>query len=233
MQSAAPKILVVEDEPTIAETLAYALNTEGYEPICCSTAGAALEVFDTQPIALVVLDIGLPDGNGFEVCHRLRQSSDVPVLFLTARGAEVDRVAGLEQGADDYMVKPFSPRELTARVRAILRRTAPPSAKTPSEPAPTALDIDRARMRVRYHGIPVDLARYEFRLLDVLASRPGRVFSRDALMEAAWEDPGASTDRTVDTHIKTLRAKLRAVSPDGADPIRTVRGVGYALRDAP
>lgn len=229
-------ILVVEDEPAIADTLIYALKTEGFEPEWCATGRAALAALGTKPFALVVLDVGLPDGSGFDVCKTIRAQSKVPVLFLTARNTELDRVLGLELGGDDYLVKPFSPRELTARVKAILRRTngSLSSTETPAPPAPPAaaggFRVDDERCTISFRDAPLELTRYEFRLLKTLVSKPGRVFSRDQLMEAAWEDPAASLDRTVDAHIKTLRAKLRAVAPD-VDPIQTHRGLGYSLRD--
>lgn len=232
------RILIVEDEPAIADTLLYALKTEGFAPEWCATgrAGlAALAARTDQPFALVVLDVGLPDGTGFEVCKTIRKTSAVPVIFLTARNAELDRVLGLEIGGDDYLVKPFSPRELTARVKAILRRvSAPAEAASPTvaNPAVTKgeFQIDEARCVIAYRGVALELTRYEFRLLRALAAQPGRVFSRDQLMTAGWEDPGASLDRTVDAHIKMLRAKLRAVAPE-ADPIQTHRGLGYSLRE--
>jgi two-component system, OmpR family, catabolic regulation response regulator CreB len=223
MTPAPRPILVVEDEPAIVDTLLYALRSEGFAPDVAGTGREALTRLATSAYALVILDVGLPDGSGFDVCRDLRRTSRVPVLFLTARTSEIDRILGLELGGDDYLAKPFSPRELTARGRAILRRTDP-------EPAPPnpRLEVDPARLTARYRGVPLSLTRYEFRLLATLAADPGRVFTRDQLMEAAWEDPGASLDRTVDAHIKTLRAKLRAVHPE-TDPIRTHRGTGYSL----
>ena len=231
--SGGANILIVEDEPAIADTLVYALRTEGFAPEWCATGRAGLEALAAKPFALVVLDVGLPDGSGFDVCKTIRKSSTVPVLFLTARNTELDRVLGLELGGDDYLVKPFSPRELTARVKAILRRTGgdAPAATTAGKAAGEFV-VDEARCSVAFRGTVLDLTRYEFRLLKTLVASPGRVFSRDQLMAAAWEDPGASTDRTVDAHIKTVRAKLRAVAPN-TDPIQTHRGLGYSLREAP
>lgn len=240
-------ILLIEDEPAIADTLLYALKTEGFVPEWCTTGRAGLAALEKRSFALVVLDVGLPDGSGFDVCKQIRRSSAVPVLFLTARSSELDRVLGLELGGDDYMVKPFSPRELTARVKAILRRTggadkaALPSAPVAMGPAasPTANEkmawaagrfrVDEERCAIAYRGVPLELTRYEYRLLKTLAAKPGRVFSRDQLMAAAWEDPAASLERTVDAHVKTLRAKLHAIDPK-ADPIQTHRGLGYSLR---
>ena len=197
-----------------------------------------------KPFAFVVLDVGLPDGSGFDVCKAIRARSAVPVLFLTARNTELDRVLGLELGGDDYLVKPFSPRELTARIKAILRRTgatgstsagALPEKSHPlddtSKRSGGEFAVDEARCTVVFRGAALELTRNEFRLLKTLAAQPGRVFSRDQLLSAAWEDPGASMDRTVDAHIKTVRAKLRAIAPD-ADPIQTHRGLGYSLREA-
>ncbi len=223
-----PRILVVEDEPAIADTIVYALSTEGFEPVWCTTGSAALAAARDTPCALAILDIGLPDTHGFDLFKRLAQvAPDLPAIFLTARAGEIDRVVGLELGADDYVAKPFSPRELVARVRTVLRRARRAAA------APAATDafvIDDERKTIRYRGRALELSRYEYRLLKALAERPGRVFSRDELMHKAWDDPGASFDRTVDAHVKTLRAKLRAIDPQ-ADPIQTHRGLGYSLRE--
>lgn len=221
-------VLVVEDEPAIADTILYALRTEGFAPVWRTTGGEAIRELQRQPVALVVLDVGLPDANGFDVCRQIRRTHAVPVIFLTARSEEADRIVGLELGADDYLAKPFSPRELTARVRAVLRRSA--GAGAPA--AGAGWTHDAARCRIGYQGVELELTRNEYRLLAVLLGAPGRVFSRDQLMEAAWSDPGAAMDRTVDAHVKTVRAKLRAVAPE-ADPIVTHRGLGYAWREAP
>jgi two-component system, OmpR family, catabolic regulation response regulator CreB len=240
-----PRILIVEDEPAIADTLIYALKTDGFAPEWCATGRAGLAALAAKSFALVVLDVGLPDGSGFDVCKQIRFRLSVPVLFLTARNTELDRVLGLELGGDDYLVKPFSPRELTARVKAILRRTNGPggpatqSATVSSNPpgqvrsagvATSEFAVDDERCSIRFRGVPLELTRYEFRLLKLLVAKPGRVYSRDQLMNTVWEDPGASLDRTVDAHVKMIRAKLRAVAPD-ADPIQTHRGLGYSLRD--
>lgn len=224
-------ILIVEDESAIAENITYALETEGFAPYVCGTGQAALQWLKDHHPSLLILDVGLPDMNGFDLCREIRRFSQAPIIFLTARGGEVDRVVGLELGADDYMVKPFSPRELTARVRAILRRA---SGNEPVPPPPAVKEgwhfaIDKARFTILYHGQPLPLTRYEYRILALLLEHPGRVYSRDALMEQAWEDPGSSLDRTVDAHIKSLRTKLRAIDPKD-DPIQTHRGLGYSLR---
>lgn len=223
--SARPRILVVEDEPSIRDAIQYALESEGCDVDCRGTGGEALAFIDAEACDLVVLDVGLPDINGFDVCRRLRARHSLPVLFLTARSDEIDRVVGLEIGGDDYVTKPFSPRELSARVRAILRRAGN---SAPATAAAAIFEVDAERCAIRYHGTPLALSRYEYRLLAALVAKPGRVFSRAQLMDAAWEEPEASMERTVDTHIKSVRAKLRAVRPD-ADPIRTHRGFGYSL----
>ncbi|HKP04609.1 MAG TPA: two-component system response regulator CreB [Chthoniobacterales bacterium] len=222
------KILLIEDEPSIADNIIYALKTEGFSPTWCQTGGDGLRTFAEQTFVLVILDVGLPDMSGFELCKQLRTRSRVPIVFVTARKDEIDRVVGLEIGADDYVVKPFTPRELTARVKAILRRTESAGA---AQPETTRLfSIDEERCEIRYCGSPLQLSRYEFRLLKVLVQKPGRVYSRDQLMELAWEEPDTALDRTVDAHIKMLRAKLRAIRDD-EDPIRTHRGLGYSLKD--
>ena len=219
-------ILVVEDEPSIAETITYALQTEGFAPVWKTTGREALAVLKAQPVALVVLDVGLPDMSGFDVCRQMQQLGAPPVIFLTARSGEVDKIVGLELGADDYLAKPFSPRELTARVRAVLRRSSPDRVGT----TPAGWKHDEAKCRISFRGLALELTRNEYRLLAALLASPGRVFSRDQLMTAAWDDPGAALDRTVDAHIKTLRAKLRTAAPE-ADPIVTHRGLGYSLRE--
>ena len=229
MASGPGTILVVEDEQAIADTITYALGTEGFGTVWKTTGRDALAVLATQPVALVVLDVGLPDMSGFDVCRELRRQHAVPVIFLTARSDEVDKVVGLELGADDYVAKPFSPRELTARIRAVLRRANGNSTVTLAASADWV--HDPAKCRIAYRGVALELTRNEYRLLAVLLAQPGRVFNRDQLMTAAWEDPGAALDRTVDAHIKTLRAKLRAVAPE-ADPIVTHRGLGYSWREA-
>jgi two-component system catabolic regulation response regulator CreB len=232
MANAKPRILIVEDEPGIADTLQYALRTEGFEPHWVATGEEALLQARTLQPALLILDVGLPDSSGFEVFKQLRAFSDVPVVFLTARSDEIDRVVGLELGADDYVAKPFSPRELVARVRTILRRSSARSvAGSDSAPRPTGpLLIDDGRRQIRFYGEVLELSRYEYGLLKTLASRPGFVFSRDSLLERIWDDPAESFDRTVDAHVKTLRAKLKRVAP-ALEPIRTHRGSGYALAE--
>lgn len=220
------RILIIEDEQAIADTLIYALRTEGFETEHRLLGRDGLKMIADGGIGLLILDVGLPDINGFDLCRELRRGSDLPVLFLTARGDEIDRIVGLELGADDYVVKPFSPREVAVRVRTILRRLRPPADVRGDDTGPFA--VERATRIIRYHGQPLDLTRYEHDLLATLVGAPGRVFSRGQLMQQVWSHPGHSLERTVDTHIKTLRGKLRAVRSD-ADPIRTHRGVGYSL----
>ena len=222
-----PTILVVEDEPAIADTIQYALESEGFRCLRLEVGAGVAELLDQQPVALVVLDIGLPDMSGIEVCRRIRQKHDVPVIFLTARNGEVDRVVGLELGADDYVTKPFSPRELAARAKAVLRRTQRAAGPTAAN---AAFAIDEEKRQISYFGRPLDLARYEYRLLAVLLKKPGRVYSREQLLDLVWDEPEASIDRTVDAHVKNLRAKLREIRPD-VDPIATHRGMGYSLRE--
>ena len=224
------QILVVEDEPAIAENIAFAVGTENMVPLVVATAGEAWEILKAQPVDLMVLDVGLPDENGFDFCRRVRAISNVPIIFLTARQSEIDRIVGLELGADDYVTKPFSPRELTARIRAILRRSGTPPSAAASGLEPLFL-VDHSRKAISYEGQPLNLSRYEFRMLELMIRHPGQVFSREQLMDHAWEEPDASYDRTVDTHIKTLRAKLRKINPQ-SDCLQTRRGWGYCLKVA-
>jgi two-component system catabolic regulation response regulator CreB len=240
-----PHILIVEDEPGIADTLQYALSTDGFDPHWVATGAAALAHVAAREPALVIMDLGLPDIQGFELYKKLRQTSEVPVVFLTARGQEIDRVVGLELGADDYVTKPFSPREMVARVRTVLRRSArgaaaasataaavasTTAAQPTPPPSPTPFAVDEGRRTIRYYGQPLDLSRYEYGLLKTLVARPGIVYTRDQLLAMVWDDGADSFDRTVDAHVKTLRAKLRAVAP-ALDAIRTHRGTGYALAE--
>ncbi len=228
-----PRILLVEDEPGIADTVQYALASDGFAPQWCSTAQAALAAFAQQPPALVLLDVGLPDLNGFELFKQLQalpHGASTPMLFLTARSDEIDRVVGLELGADDYIAKPFSPRELVARVRGVLRRSARPGPAAVQAEVTCPLQLDEARRQIRYYGSLLELSRYEYGLLRLLVQRPGRVFSRDELLSQVWDGDSDSFDRTVDAHVKTLRAKLKAVAPE-VEPIRTSRGAGYALSE--
>lgn len=220
-----PKLLLVEDEQAIADTVLYALAADGIAARHVTLGGTALALLRSEPFDVAVFDVGLPDMTGFELCREVRRFATLPVIFLTARGSEVDRVVGLEIGADDYVVKPFSPRELVARVRAVLRRTAATGMPTDTV---GPFRHDRAGFIIRYHDTPLTLTRYEYLLLAALLARAGAVLSRERLMDDVWRDAPDTIDRTVDAHIKTLRAKLRAVHAD-ADPIRTHRGLGYSL----
>ncbi|PHV10367.1 two-component system response regulator CreB [Chitinimonas sp. BJB300] len=216
-------ILLIEDEAAIADTVVYALEREGYSVSWHALGRDGLAAFTQQQPDLLILDVGLPDQSGFDICRSVRQQSQLPIIFLTARADEIDRVVGFELGADDYVPKPFSPRELVARVRAILRRGQPQAI-----PLATGLRHDVARAQISLNGRALDLTRYEYRLLAALLAEPERVFSRAQLMDKAWDEPEASFERTVDAHIKSLRAKLRELQPE-CDPIRTHRGLGYSF----
>lgn len=232
----AARILLVEDEPTIAEIVEFALAGEGFQVAWRTLACDAEAALSADAHDLLILDIGLPDGSGLELLKRIRRDSDMPVLILSARNAELDRVLGLELGADDYVSKPFSPRELAARVKAILKRSARNHIiaveSAIGEPADSSgFEVDEARATIRFQRRPLDLTRYEYLILKTLLTQPERVFSRAQLMDRVWSDPAASFERSVDTHIKTLRAKLREIEPR-FDPIRTHRGLGYSIRVA-
>jgi two-component system catabolic regulation response regulator CreB len=225
-----PNILLVEDESAIADTVLYALRAEGFTATHCLAGHEALQAAREHTFDLAILDVGLPDIGGFALCRELRRDRDLPVIFLTARDAEMDRVLGLELGADDYVVKPFSPRELVARVRVVLRRIITSTGTTSAGASQRHgnFEHDGEGKRVRYRGQVLDLTRYEYGLLAALLSRPGAVLSRGQLMDRVWGDALESGDRTVDTHVKTLRAKLKAIAPE-VDPIRTHRSLGYSL----
>jgi two-component system catabolic regulation response regulator CreB len=220
-----PQILIVEDEAAIADTLVYALQAEGFVTQWTSLGVEALTLLENGTFDLAILDVGLPDISGFDVCKRLRRFSEVPVIFLTARSEEIDRVVGLEIGADDYVVKPFSPREVAARVKAILKRVAPREA--PAASAPSTFQIDDAAFRIHYHGQALSLTRHEFRLLRTLLVQPRRVYSREQLLDALGVASEAGYERNIDSHIKSVRAKLRAIAPS-EEPIQTHRGLGYS-----
>jgi two-component system catabolic regulation response regulator CreB len=239
-------IFLVDDEPAIAEAVSFALQAEGFRCRHFATGGDCLEALTSEQPDLVLLDIGLPDGNGFDFFRRIRDLSEVPVVFLTARKEEIDRVVGLEMGADDYVVKPFSLRELMARVRMVIRRSAAAAAQAAPAAAPATaagggssaataapstigrFQHDPLRRQIRYAGSLLDLTLHEYRLLEVLLRHVGRVYTRAQLLDQAWEAPDHRLDRTIDSHIKSLRAKLRAIDAT-ADPIHTHRGMGYSL----
>ena len=223
-----PRLLLVEDEHAIADTVLYAMASDGIQTEHVTLARTALETLRNEVFDVAVFDVGLPDMSGFELCREVRRFSSVPVLFLTARGSEIDRVVGLEIGADDYVVKPFSPRELVARVRAVLRRTSTPAPQQNAFVVHGRFAHDAEALQIRYDDIALPLTRYEYLLLAALLARPGAVLTRERLMDDVWRHAADSADRTVDAHIKTVRAKLRAVRDD-ANPILTHRGLGYAL----
>jgi two-component system catabolic regulation response regulator CreB len=228
------RILVVEDEPSILENILYSLQTEGFSSEGCRTGEEAQALLGDGVFDLVILDVGLPDTNGFDLCRELRSHSKVPVIFLTARAEEVDRVAGLEMGADDYVVKPFSPRELSARVRAVLRRyQVGGEISKEGGLAPGwncgPFEVDEERCQISYDGKVLPLSSTEYRVLMAFCRKPGRVYSRAQLMDVAWDEPEAAMERTVDAHIKSLRAKLKQVRE--GDPIETHRGMGYSMKE--
>ncbi|PKO30838.1 MAG: two-component system response regulator CreB [Betaproteobacteria bacterium HGW-Betaproteobacteria-9] len=222
----AHRILLLEDEQAIADTLLYTLTSEGFEVQHVRRVCDALTAFAAQPPDLAILDVGVPDGNGFDVCRVIRKTSELPIVFLTARNEEIDRILGLELGADDYVSKPFSPREVCARVRAILRRSAARPAAPATEAAP--LQLDETAQRIRCAGQLLALTRYEYLLLATLLKRPQRIFSRAELMDLVWGDAPDTADRTVDAHVKLLRAKLREAGVS-AELIQTHRNMGYSL----
>ena len=224
-----PRVLFVEDEQNIYEPFSKALAREGFEPVVARTAARALELADDGDFAIVLLDLTLPDGDGRDVCRALRRRSSVPILMLTARGTEADRIVGLELGADDYVVKPFSGAEVIARIRAILRRSTTPPASDEPPPGPIAiggLEVDVAARRVRLDGEELQLSRKEFDLLAELVRHAGRVVTREQLMDRVWDENWFGSTKTLDVHVRWLRRKL---GDDPAQPryLHTVRGVGF------
>lgn len=225
-------ILVVEDETALAEVLRYNLESEGFQVAVARDGRTAMEQIEDAPPDLVILDWMLPEMSGLDLCRTMRRRPelrDVPVIMLTAKGEEYDRVRGLDAGADDYVVKPFSPKELIARVRAVLRRTKAGAGGEPLRVGPLEMDLDAHR--VRRDGLEVALAPTEFRLLRVLMERPGRVYSREQLLDLVWGRDSEVELRTVDVHVRRLRVSLNA--NDAPDLIRTVRSEGYSLESQP
>ncbi|MFN7155661.1 MAG: winged helix-turn-helix domain-containing protein [Acidovorax sp.] len=225
------RLLLLEDDPAIARTVAYALERDGLQVTHSLLVLDARQQMASHRFDLLVLDVGLPDGSGLDLLRDVRnaaRTASLPVLMLSAHGEEIDRVLGLELGADDYLTKPFSPRELAARVKALLRRAGNGHAAVPAASAATLFQDDETGQRISLRGHALLLTRREYRLLSCLLRGAGRIHSRDALLAAAWGDDSESTDRTVDTHIKTLRAKLREVDP-AREYISTHRGMGYCL----
>ena len=224
-------ILLVDDEDAVQKLLAYPLERDGYRVVQARDGEEALKRFEELEVDLVVLDLMLPKLDGLEVCKRLRASSSVPIIMLTARDDELDKVVGLELGADDYITKPFSIREFRSRVRALLRRAAlGGQADGRDVIRADGVVLDFARRTVEVRGTPVELTYVEFELLRTLAARPGRVFSRQALLEALWGDYAYREPRTIDVHVRHLREKVEVDSHD-PELIQTVRGVGYRLSD--
>jgi len=226
-----PSILVVEDEPKIAQLARDYLERGGFKVYIASDGSSALAAFRSTQPDLAVLDLGLPDRDGLDVLRAVRHESNVPVIILTARGEESDRLVGLELGADDYMVKPFSPKELVARVRAVLRRTEGAPAMGAEVIHASDLTLDLPRMRLTVAGSQVEITPTEFHLLAALARQPGRIFTRAQLLEAVQGVAFESYERAIDSHIKNLRRKIE---PDPRQPryILTVYGVGYRLAEA-
>ena len=218
-------ILVAEDEPKIAGLLTDYLAAAGMQTTVVDDGAAVAEAIARAAPDLVILDVMLPHKDGMTICRELRQHSDVPVVMLTARVEEIDRLLGLELGADDYICKPFSPREVVARIKAILRRTGNSAAADGRAPR---IEIDEPRMRVNVDGQRVELTRVEFKLLQTLLRHPGRVYRRDELLDLIYDDYREVSDRTIDSHVKNLRRKLETVLPD-RDLIHAVYGVGYKI----
>lgn len=223
------RILVVDDEPNIREVICFALERAGMATTTARNGAEALRAVQREAPSLIVLDIGMPELDGLEVCRQLRRSSDVPVLFLSARDEEVDRIVGLEIGGDDYVTKPFSPRELVARVKAILKRSEGKAQGDSGEPVMKRgkIQLDRSGHAVTFDGAPVSLTGLEFAIVGALLARPAMVFSRDQLMEAAYGPRMHVADRTIDSHVRNIRAKFAAVGC--AAIVTTVHGVGFKL----
>jgi DNA-binding response OmpR family regulator len=229
------RILLVDDEQSIQTLLSYPLRRDGYEVVQATDGHQALERFAEQPFDLVVLDLMLPKLDGLEVCRRLRGRSSVPIIMLTARSEEIDKVVGLELGADDYITKPFSLREFSSRIKAALRRA---EMTRPAEPSPDeapldihGLRIDFSKRSVRIRGNEAELTFVEFEILSVLARSPGRVYTRDMLLSRVWGDSAYRDPRTIDVHIRHLREKIER-EPKDPEYLFTVRGVGYRFRDS-
>ncbi len=228
VQGMTRRILLVDDEPSLQKMLEHALEREGFQVLVAVDGEEALEAFRSYEPHLIILDIMLPKLDGTEVCRRIRSSSEVPIIMLTARDDEIDRVVGLELGADDYVTKPFAVRELVARIRAIMRRVSVPAGQRQDELSYDGLKINIPSRRVAVGGSEVDLTYTEFELLVTLASNPGRVFSRSTLLTRVWGDEFRD-ERTVDVHIRHLREKIER-DPRNPEFIHTARGVGYVFR---
>lgn len=223
-----PTIVLAEDEASIAQTVTFVLGQHGF---LVKWVMFGKEVLKHEGhVDMYILDVGLPDITGFEVCTEIRKTKDTPILFLTARSEEVERVVGLEIGGDDYVTKPFGPRELVARVKAILRRRGwQPTMVDPSQHE-TRFAVDEDKAQIRFHRSLLNLTTLEYKILLYFISRPGRVVSREQLMASVWSEPDMSLERTVDVHIKSIRSKLREINAED-DAIVTHRGMGYSLRE--
>ncbi len=219
------KILVVDDDANICELLRLYLTKEGYSPVIVNDGLAAVESIETAKPALVLLDIMLPKLDGWQVCRKIRQTSDVPIIMMSAKGETFDKILGLELGADDYIVKPFDSKEVVARIKAVLRRTLAPTVETPKEVSFENLSISITNYEMKVKGVHVDAPPKELELLFHLASNPNRVFTRDQLLDEVWGFDYYGDSRTVDVHIKRLREKLEGVSDKWE--LRTVWSVGY------
>lgn len=224
--SRSKQILIVEDEVGIAELLRDYLKDAGYEACMLHEGTSVVSWVKEHAPDMILLDLMLPGKGGLDICKEIRSFSNVPIIITTARIEEIDRLLGLELGADDYVCKPYSPREVVARVKTVLRRVAPVSNESSATPAGIVLDEERFQVMIQGH--PLDLTPVEFRMLKTLLARPGRVFSRDRLMENLYTDQRVVSDRTVDTHVKNLRKKLEAQLPD-QEIIHSIYGVGYKL----
>ena len=225
-----PKVLLIDDDPHIRDIVRFAFQREGFDVVEAGDGARGLALAVSEAPDMIVLDVMMPEMDGTELCRRLRRNSQVPIIFMSSRDDEIDRILGLELGGDDYVCKPFSPRELVSRVKAVLRRIA--GRVEPAIPVQEIrhnhLRLDLEGIRAFWNGVEVSLTATEFALLRTLAERPGKVFSRDALMDGAYADERYVADRTVDSHIRRLRAKFQEC---GGAPIETVHGVGYKLSD--
>jgi DNA-binding response OmpR family regulator len=224
------KILIVDDEPNIVSTVRAYLEREGYAVLEANDGQQALEVFRREKPDLIILDLMLPRVDGLEVCRQIRRSSDVPIIMLTARREDADKLVGLEIGADDYVTKPFSPRELVARVKVVLRRVRPPSVAAPTRISLGDLAIDEERFEATCHDQPISLTATEFRILAALVKNAGRVLSRSRLLDILGENY-EGYERTIDTHVKNLRRKLSELGSGKGCTITTIHGVGYKLQE--
>lgn len=216
-------ILIIEDEAEIADTLRYVIESEGMQSVWASQGRLGLVAITEHDVDLVILDVGLPDCSGFELLKQIRQTNDLPVMMLTARSEEVDRIVGLEIGADDYVTKPFSPREVVARIKAILKRT-----QNGALAQAYGFDLNEPAKKIVYQNTPLVLTHSEYILLATLIARPGQVFTRPQLIEHIWSDQHPSDDRIIDSHVKSIRAKMHKIDP-ASTPIVTHRGFGYSL----